>query len=130
MKVMRVATGAVAVALGTWLLGWTAPALWGAIAGLLWPRWRPAAVAALSAAAGWDLLLIAPMTRGAPIATLATKLAASMQVPTIVLVAATLIFPAVLAACAAYLTSLLRRRGQGLEPGDAKVPGAIMREAA
>ena len=130
MKVVRVAAGALAVALGTWLMGWIAPALWGAVAGFLWPRWRPATAAALSAAAGWDLWLVAFLLRGDPVGALAGKLAASMQIPALVLVAATLIFPAVLAACAAYLASLLRRRGRGLEPGDAKVPGAIMREAA
>jgi hypothetical protein len=130
VKVIRVAAGALAVAVGTWLLGWIAPALWGAVAGFLWPRWRPATVAALSAAAGWDLLLVAFLLRGDPVAALAGKLAASMQIPAAVLIAGTLIFPAMLAACAAYLTSLLRRPWQGLEPGDAKVPGAIMREAA
>jgi hypothetical protein len=130
MKVGRVVAGMLAVALGTWLVGWTAPAIWGALAGLMWPRWRPASAAALSAAAGWDLLLIVSMLRGDPVGMLATRLAVSMQIPTAALVAATLVFPVLLAASVAWLTALLRRGVRGLEPGDAKSPGAIMRQAA
>jgi hypothetical protein len=100
-----VVAGAVAVALGTLLVGWLAPAIWGACAGVLWRRRRPAPAALVAAVVGWGILLVIPWARGAPVALVAARLGTSMQLPAGVIVAATLALPAVLAASAAQFTA-------------------------
>jgi len=104
--VVRLAAGALAVALGTWLIGWTAPLLWGALAGLFWSAQRPARTAALQGAAGWGLILVSMAARGQPVGLLASRLAGAMQVPVWALILVTLIFPAVLGASTAWLAAM------------------------
>ena len=104
----RIVAGAVAVALGTWFLGWTVPLWWGIVVGFVWPR--PVLTAALSAAGGWAGVLVWYLVRGAPVGVLGVRLAGAMQLPVSLLVLATLAYPALLAGCAAWGVSLLRAR--------------------
>ena len=104
----RVLIGIAAVALGTWMFGWTAPAWWGAIAGLFWPRERPVLGAALHGALGWCAILLLYLANGYPAGTLAVRLAGAMQLPVWLLIVATLVFPALLSASAAWVGSAIR----------------------
>jgi hypothetical protein len=125
----RIVLGAAVVALGTWLGGWLAPPVWGALVGLMWPHGRPARWAALDAVLGWAAILVLLAVRGDPVGTLAGRLAGAMGVPVVALMAATLAFPALLASCAAWLAAqrpIPRRTGRR---GD-KSPAMIMRDAA
>jgi hypothetical protein len=121
---MRFALGATAVALGTWLGGWPAVIVWGGIAGFAWPAGRPARAAALQGAVGWGLLLVIMALAGDPVALLATRLAGAMQVPAWALVAVTVLYPALLAGCAAWPTAMLGRRMRAPAAGS---PGAESR---
>jgi hypothetical protein len=125
--VLRVLGGA-AVALMTTLLGWWAPAIWGALLGMLMPRARIVRAAAISASLGWAFLLILPLVRGGAVGALATRLGAVFGIPAWALVAVTIAFPAVLAASAAWLIVVLRAWRRDRDP--ATVPGSIMRRAA
>jgi hypothetical protein len=104
--VLRFVAGVLATALGTWLIGWTAPLLWGALAGLLWSTRRPARAVAIQSAVAWGLLLLFMAARGQPVGVLAARLAGAMQVPVWALILVTLLYPAVLAASAAWLVAL------------------------
>ncbi len=108
-RTWRVIIGAVVVASGTWFGGWLVPAAWGVLAGLAWPGDRPARTAALGASLGWLALLAGPVATGAPVGVLAARLAGAMQLPEAALVAATLLFPALLASSAAYLVAARQR---------------------
>ena len=65
-------------------------------------------VAAACAALGWASLLLLDSVKG-PVGTMATKLGGVMGVPGIVLLILTLLFPALLAWCAAALGAAFRR---------------------
>lgn len=104
----RVFGGAAVVSLGTWWGGWLAPVAWGIAVGLLWPRQQPARTAALAALVAWALLLAVPHLLGDPVALLVDRLSAAMRLPTWALPVATLIFPALLAGCAARVASAVR----------------------
>lgn len=119
MKAGALVIGVVAVAFGTWWLGWWFPAVWGAVAGLAWPHHRPGRIAALSACGGWAVWLLVPVVGGAPLGTLAARLGGLFQLPGWVLIVVTLAFPALLALCAAVLTA--RVRGSGPASGTAPV---------
>jgi hypothetical protein len=120
--------GTAVVALGTVLLGWLAPAAWGAVAGLLRAGKRPAREAALASAMAWAALLLGQAFAGHAIGTLASRLGGALGIPSPVLVLVTLLFPAVLAGCAAAVVEALvpMRRG----PSGVRDPGAIARRAA
>jgi hypothetical protein len=125
----QVLIGTILVALGTVLLGWLAPAGWGAIAGLFWAAERPARNAAMASASAWALLLLLQMVAGYPVITLAGRLAGALGIPSPVLVILTLLFPAVLSGCAAYVVATLVRSRRAPAP-DARDPGVIARRAA
>jgi hypothetical protein len=105
----RAFLGAVVIALGTWFFGWTVPVWWGVIAGLVWAGDQAVVVAALSGAVGWGAILCFELVLGYPIGTLGVRLAGAMQIPLSVLLAATLIFPAVLAGSAAGVATAIRQ---------------------
>lgn len=102
--------GALAIALGTILGAPTlTPIVVGIIIGLAWPR-RAARVAAASGAMAWGALLVVAQLRGDAIGTLANTLGGAMGVPGVVLSLATLLYPAILAASAAWLAHLVSWR--------------------
>lgn len=118
MTFARLLIGAIAVAVGSRWFGWWFPAVWGVAAGLLWPHDRPGRTAAVAAALGWAAWLVVPIVGGAPMGLLATKLGALFQLPGWALIALTVVYPALLAGCAAVLTARLRgtRRARGAAP--------------
>ena len=92
-----------AFALGTWVAWWTVP-----LVALLWaliPPARPATLsAALAAAAAWGLWLGYDLvTGGSGLGRLTVRLAALMHLPSPLLILLVLVFPALLAACAASI---------------------------
>jgi hypothetical protein len=101
---------AAAFALATAAIGWwTVPvvaALWGVMGGTLR---RVSLTSALAAALGWGILLAWGAMRG-PVAELAGKLGGVMQLPPFVLVAATIVFPALLAWSATVVARAATRR--------------------
>ena len=105
---IRIVLLAAAFAVATVALGWWAVpvlgAAWGIAAGT---ARRTMLTAGVCAALGWGALL-ALFAMGAPIADVASKVGAIMKVGGIGLIALTLIFPALLAASAAGVTSALR----------------------
>ena len=104
---------AAAFALGTWILGWWAVPLLGAIWGVL-RRGRSRFLSAFAAAAlAWAALLAFDAARG-PMGRLTTVMGGifSMQGPMLLLV--TLLFAALLAGCASQVTGTVGRRR--LEP--------------
>lgn len=101
-----------ALAAATWAFGWWSvpivAAIWGWIAASLR---RPVLVAGAAAATAWGALLVWSWASAtASTAALATALAGAMRVPSAVLVLLTLLFPALLAICAAQLTVSARRQ--------------------
>lgn len=105
---MKAVLLAEAFAVATYALGWwTVP-----IVAMLWATVsrdsNRALVASLCAAGGWGSLMLLDAVRG-PVATMATRLGGVMGVPGFVLVIVTLVFPALLAWCAATLAAQLRR---------------------
>lgn len=105
---IRIMLLAAAFAIATVALGWwTVPVLgaaWGLAAG---SDRRTMLTAGVCAALGWGALL-ALFALGAPIGDVASKVGAIMKVGGIGLIAVTLVFPALLAASAAGVTSALR----------------------
>lgn len=94
-------------AVATYALGWwTVP-----IVGILWSivsrDSNRSVVAGLAAAAGWASLLLLDAVRGS-IDTMASTLGGVMGVPGFVLLLMTLVFPALLAWCAASVVSSIR----------------------
>jgi len=105
-----VLAGALAIALGTTLGAPTlTPIMVGIVIGLAWPR-RAARVAAAAGAIAWGALLVVALLRGGAIGTLASTLGGAMGVPGVVLFLATLLYPAILAASAAWLAQLVSWR--------------------
>jgi len=100
---------AVAIAAGTWTVGWwTVPAI-----ALAWSLLAPAPhlaarEAGIGGLAGWGALLVFTAAAGAATA-LATRVAGVMQLPPVALWAATLLFPAILAWSVASIGVALRR---------------------
>jgi hypothetical protein len=120
-RLFGIIAGGSAVALGTWFLGWTMPVWWGMVFGLVRPSSRPARIAAAQGALGWAMILFLLTVAGDPVPLLATRLAGAMQIPAWSLLAATILYPALLASSSAWLTAQLRRvieRG----PQDAGIP--------
>ena len=103
-------TGALVIALGTTLGAPTlTPIMVGIVIGLAWPR-HAARVAAAGGAMAWGALLVVALLRGGAIGTLASTLGGAMGVPGVVLFLATLLYPAILAASAAWLAQLVSWR--------------------
>ncbi|HEX6966615.1 MAG TPA: hypothetical protein VF166_12515 [Gemmatimonadaceae bacterium] len=98
---VRIVLLAAAFALATIGFGWWAVALVAAAWGVAARTLRGAAFAAgVAALLAWSALLAWGAVHG-PVAELAVKLAAVMQIPPVALVVATLVFPALLAWSAA-----------------------------
>ena len=90
-------------AVATFALGWWIVPVFAFILGMTLDRERgPVRYAALCAAAGWLSLLLLDAARG-PLFILATKFGGVMKMPPFVLIALTLIFPALLAWSAATI---------------------------
>jgi hypothetical protein len=105
-----VLAGALAIVLGTVFGAPTlTPIMVGIVIGLAWPR-RAARVAAAAGATAWGALLAVALLRGGAIGTLANTLGGAMGVPGVVLFLATLLYPAILAASAAWLAHLVSWR--------------------
>lgn len=115
MVLLRTLILAIVFALGTVLLGWwVVPLLAIAIGALQHGAPRPGLTAALAAALGWGGYLAVVALGGGPVTSFASSLAASMQLPGWAPLAATLVFPALLAGPAAYLGA--RMAGRYLSP--------------
>lgn len=97
-----------AFAVATYGFGWWIVPLVGAGWGLLSRDVAKARFAALAAAVGWATLLLLDVSRG-PVGVMGSQLAGVMKLPAIALYLLTLIFPALLAWCAATLTPTIRK---------------------
>jgi hypothetical protein len=108
-RAARLAIFAALVAAGTVVGGWwTVPVIAAVWARLLPSERRVRRTAALGAALGWAALL-AWSARHEPILTVATRMSEVLDLPAWGFTAATLLFPALLAACAADLVAADRR---------------------
>jgi len=97
-----------AFAVATFALGWWIVPVFAFILGMTLDRERgPVRYAALCAAAGWLSLLLLDAARG-PLMALATRFGGVMKVPSIALIAITLLFPALLALTAATIGKALK----------------------
>ena len=102
--------GAVAIVLGTALGAPTLTAvIVGAAIGYLRPV-RAARNAAAAGAVGWGGLLVVAAIRGGAIDSLSGKLGEILGMPGVVMIIATMLYPAVLAASAAWLVATIRER--------------------
>lgn len=97
-----------AFAVTTFGLGWWTVPLVATAWGLASRSPRKAMFAALAALGGWISLLLLDVARG-PVGTMGSQLAGVMKLPAVALYALTLIFPFLLAWCAATLTPTLRK---------------------
>lgn len=98
----RVALLSVAIGIGTWVLGWWAVPLLGAVWGVL-QRGRPRFLTAFAAAAvAWATLLAFDALRGA-MGRLAGVLGGIFMMPGAALLAVTVLYAALLAGCAAQV---------------------------
>jgi hypothetical protein len=108
--------GAVAIVLGT-VLG--APSLTPVIVGAAIGYLRPVRAARDAFAAGvigWGALLVVAAIRGGAIGALSGKLGEILGLPGVVMIVVTLLYPAVLAAAAAWLVATIRsRRGEAID---------------
>ena len=101
--------GVAGILLGTWLgFPTLAPVLVGLIMGFTVPM--AARRAALAGVIAWGGVLVAAMLRGDHITGLSRTLGGAMGVPSWVVFLLTLLYPAILAASAAWLASLAARR--------------------
>ena len=110
--------GTAAIVIGTWLGFPTLAAIAAGIAiGLLSPQ-RSARAAAAAGFLAWAFLLLLAALRGDAMGTLAGTLGAAMGIPGWALFVATLLYPTVLAASAAWLAHLVSpRRPTFVNPG-------------
>jgi hypothetical protein len=97
-----------AFAVTTFGLGWWSVPLLAAAWGLMSRSPRRAMFAALAALGGWISLLMLDVARG-PVGTMGSQLAGVMKLPAVALYALTLIFPFLLAWCAATLMPSVRK---------------------
>ncbi|MEP6506672.1 MAG: hypothetical protein ABJC63_00490 [Gemmatimonadales bacterium] len=97
-------------AVTTFGLGWWSVPLVAAVWGLVSRSKRKAMFAALAALGGWTTLFLLDVARG-PVATMGSQLGGVMNLPAFGLYAFTLIFPALLAWCAATLVPSVRSSG-------------------
>ena len=110
--------GAAAIIVGTWFrLPTLSPIVAGIVIGLGWPQ-RGARRAALAGVVAWGGLLLAALARGDAVGTFAATLGGAMGLPGFVLPIATLVYPALLAASAAWLAHLVSPfRGSSMDAG-------------
>jgi hypothetical protein len=107
-KLVRVLLLAEAFAVTSYGIGWWSVPIVAAAWALFSRDVNRARVAALCAAGGWATLLLLDVAKG-PVAAMASRLGGVMGVPSVVLLLATLVFPALLAWSAAAL--MPRRKG-------------------
>ena len=102
--------GVVAMLLGTWL-GWPTltPIVAGAAMGVLLSV-NAARQAALAGALAWGGVLLVSMLQGNSVGALGKTLGGALGIPSWLLVLVTLLYPATLAASAAWLAQLAARR--------------------
>ncbi|HEX4935425.1 MAG TPA: hypothetical protein VFV33_19730 [Gemmatimonadaceae bacterium] len=111
MGILRTLILAIVVTLGTVLVGWwLVPVLALGFGVVMRGAPRPGATAALAGALGWGGYLAVVALGGGPVGSFAASLAASMKLPAWAPLAATLLFPALLAGPAAYLGARLADR--------------------
>src|SRR5688572_25924007 len=107
--------GAVAIVLGTVLGAPTLTAVTvGAAIGYLRPV-RAARNAAAAGALGWGALLVVAAVRGGAIGSLSGKLGDVLGLPGVAMILATMLYPAVLAAAAAWLVAAVRSRSTAVD---------------
>lgn len=99
-----------AFAVATFGLGWWSVPLVAAAWGLASRSPRKAMFAGVAALVGWATLLLLDVARG-PVGTMGSQLGSVMKLPPFALYALTLIFPMLLAWCAAMLMPTLRKTG-------------------
>ena len=104
-KAARVVLLAEAFAVTTFGLGWWTVPIVALVYAFVSHNENRARIAALCAVAGWATLLLLDFTKG-PVNVMAEKLGGVMGIPGVVLLLVTLIFPGLLAWCAAKLTYL------------------------
>ncbi len=97
-----------AFAVTTYGLGWWSVPLVAAAWGLASRSPRKAMFAAFAALGGWTSLLLLDVARG-PVGTMGSQLGGVMKLPAVALYALTLIFPMLLAWCAATLMPTIRK---------------------
>lgn len=101
---------------GTWLGAPTLASLAAGVAvGLLWPG-RAARTAAAAGMIAWGGALLVSLFRGAPVMALGGKLGGAMGLPAWAPFIATLLYPAILAASAAWLAQLASPRRRTYDP--------------
>jgi hypothetical protein len=104
MVLLRLCMLAIALALGTTLLGWWAvPSVAFAYSLVMHRTPRPGFAAAAGGALAWGGYLVLASVGGAALRPFASALGTSMQLPAWAPLVATLAFPALLAGLAAYL---------------------------
>src|SRR6476620_8260453 len=101
-----------AFAVTTFGLGWWSVQLVAAAWGLASRSTRKAMFASFAALGGWASLLLLDVARG-PVGTMGSQLGGVMKLPAFALYALTLIFPMLLAWCAATLMPTLRKSAAG-----------------
>jgi hypothetical protein len=108
-RAARIALLAIAIAIGTWVLGWWAVPLLGAVWGVL-QRGRPRFVTAFAAAAiAWASLLAFDALQGA-MGRLAGVLGGVFMLPGAALLVVTVLYAALLAGCAAQVAGVVPTR--------------------
>lgn len=108
-------TGVVVMVAGTWLGAPVAtPVAVGVVIGLLAPA-HASRTAALAAVLAWGGVLAAAVLHGDSIGALASALGGAMGVPGWTLVLATVLYPALLASTAAWLSHLVSPRRSGFD---------------
>ena len=114
---MILLAGVAAIVIGTYLgFPTLAPVVAGIAIGLGWPQ-RAVRTGAAAGFLAWALLLAVAALRGDAMGTLAGSLGAAMGLPGWALFVATLLYPAVLAASAAWLAHLVSpRRLKSIQP--------------
>ena len=96
-----------AFAVATFGLGWWTVPIVAAVYAAASKRNNPARFAALCAVGGWGVLLLLDLAKG-PVMNMATRLGGVMGLPPALLLVLTLVFPGLLAWCAAALVPRLR----------------------
>lgn len=104
-----------AFAVATFGMGWWAVPIVAAFYAAASKRRHPARFAALCAAGGWAALLLLDFAKG-PVLNMAAKLGGVMGIPAPALLILTLLFPALLAWCAAALVPQVRANPVTAEP--------------
>lgn len=107
---MIILAGMAAIVLGTWTgAPLLSPILVGVVMGLGWPT-HAARLAAVAGLLAWGGLLLAALARGDALGAFSTTLGDAMGIPAWALFLATLLYPAILAASAAWLAHLVSPR--------------------